>query len=286
MKIIKSKTLGYCHGVASTLKKAQYCIEKAKNCNKNSYSIGNLIHNPDVVKYFSEQGLEVISDSLCPSGVALIRAHGIADKIRKEYIEKGFDLVDATCVNILHTKEVIKKSSEQGRKIVLLGVPFHAETECLIDTEKAECFLVSCEEDLSELFSCIPPDEKVTLVTQTTFPKQTYDRLSIEITNHYRNCIIGNGLCPDCIKRKNDGKELACSVDAVVVIGGKNSENTKDLANCISDLGKPVYMIENIRDIDAKTEETFKSYESIGICSGTSTPMDIIDRVCEYLACL
>ncbi len=283
MKVVKSKTLGYCHGVASTLQKAQYCIDLAKHSNRKAYSIGTLIHNPDVVKSFSDQGLEVIPDSDCQAGIALIRAHGIADKVRNEFAEKGFELIDASCVNILHTKQVIKNDSSQGRRIVLLGIPSHAETKCLIGTEGCECILVSSENDLKALFENVPADEKITLVTQTTFPQVQYEKLSNAILKYYADCKIGSRLCPDCIKRKKDGLELASEVDAVVVVGGKNSENTKDLASFISGSGKPVYLFENVNDFTSQTDRALGKFKSVGVCSGTSTPIEIIDAICEHL---
>lgn len=284
MEVCKSKTIGYCHGVASTLEKAQYCIDTAKSRNKNAYSIGKLIHNQDVVKAFEEQGLKVISDSAHSSGIALVRAHGIADSVKDDFEKHGFELVDATCVNILYTKKVIRQESAQGRKIVLLGVKGHAETECLMGTQGVDCFLVSSREDLERLFESVCPNQKITLVTQTTFPQSLYKELSGKIAEHYKDCEIGNRLCPDCIKRKKDGMELAEKVDAVIVVGGKNSENTKDLALFIADSGKPVITLENVRDFNADIDEALKRYSKVGVCSGTSTPIEIIEGVCKHLA--
>ncbi len=252
------------------------------------YSIGNLIHNPDTVRQFEEKGLKVISKpSDGVKGIALIRAHGIPDSLRRDFVTNGFTLFDSTCANIQKTRELLQKAAKKKKPIIVLGIKGHAETECLIGTEyeqgkQIDSILISTKDDLSKLDQ-YPESTPFFVVTQTTFPEELYKEITTIIQSKFKNTDFGNKLCQACSIRKNKSLELAKNVDVIVVVGGKNSENTRNLAAFIKDSGKQVLSIENVHDIDRKTEEFLKGYSKVGICSGTSTPLEIINEVCDYL---
>lgn len=283
MKVIKSKILGYCHGVSATLQKAEFCIKKAEENNKPCYCIGKLIHNKDVVTEFENKGLEVIYKPNQKAGIALIRAHGIADNVRYEFEYNGFELVDATCINIIHSREKIKQAYAEGRKVVVLGVKNHAETNCLMGIDNVDCFLVSEKEDLDRLFSVFSKDVAVTVITQTTFMQNEFVEYTEKMLRYFTDCIIGNDLCKECIRRKENAVELAQICDVIVVVGGFDSENTKDLARYLGKTGKPIFFVENSSGITDAMKSELRKYDCVGVCSGTSTPLNIIDRVCECL---
>ncbi|MCR5760913.1 MAG: hypothetical protein K6F82_02785 [Sphaerochaetaceae bacterium] len=296
MKVLKGKLTGYCHGVSQTLHKASSCLKTAKKKNLNCYSIGQLIHNRDVSTYFEEQGLKIIKKPEDGEpGVALIRAHGITCALRRSFEDRGFILEDATCVNIKKTQKIIVDSYRHGRTIILFGVKGHAETVCLQGTEdpskpgkSVPMMVLSSEEDLENLFSSVDSSTPVTVVVQTTFPDEMYGKLFDAVSSHYPDCKKGNGLCYACIRRKQSAIDLASSCDAVVVVGGRNSENTKDLAKYVEKNGSTVFCIENKNDIDSSFIQTLKekNIETIGVCSGTSTPPEVIEDVCECLKAL
>ena len=286
MKVIRSRKLGYCHGVAETLKKADLCIQKGLTENRPFYSIGKLIHNGDVVRTFESRGLKVIDKPDTEKGFALVRAHGIPDRLRSDFLNSGFELIDATCVNIQHSKKEILKAWSDGRSVVVIGVKNHAETDCLLGSKDVPCFLVSCEDDLKGLFSSVSSGVPVTVVTQTTFLQTDYEKLSGKIKEHYKDCVFANRLCLECLIRKDCVSEIAPSCDVFVVVGGKHSENTKDLVKYCETFGKPVWHVENIDDFSSELDKEIVRFDSVGICSGTSTPMQIIDKVCEHLSTL
>lgn len=296
MKVIRSRLTGYCHGVSDTIRKANSCLKLAQKKNLDCYSIGQLIHNNDVSSYYEERGLKIIrnAEDVQP-GVALIRAHGISQTLRRSFEEHGFILEDATCVNIKKTQKIMLDAVRQKRTVVLLGVKGHAETLCLQGTEdpaepgkSVPVILVSSQEDLLSLYSSVETSALVTVVTQTTFPQELYNLLFEKISEHYGDCVKGNSLCYACIKRKQNGEELAGQCQAVVVVGGSNSENTRDLAKHIESCGCPVFCLENQDDIDSEfeTEIKQKGIATIGVCSGTSTPSEVIDAVCNRLKAL
>lgn len=283
MVVIKSKITGYCHGVDSTIKNALSVLKKAKKLNLPAYSIGNLIHNSDVVKGFEKQGLVVIEKPNVTPGVALVRAHGIPDKLKREFKRKNFILVDSTCENILKTKTGIKEASRHRRNVVVIGVRNHAETNCLLGTGRSEKTLVSGFEDLDDLFSKINAGAPVSVAVQTTFPEETYYELVKAIKAHYKDVKTINRLCVACVARKTNGLRLAQQCDAVFVVGGKQSSNTKELATWIKQSGKPVYQVENVKNFTPAFVEEIKKYSTVGLCSGTSTPTVIIDEVYQFL---
>lgn len=289
MKVIRSKLLGYCHGVSETVKLANQVVQKGIKKKVPYYSIGSLIHNPEVVASFEKKGLKVISQpSDGEKGIALVRAHGIPYSLRKEFENAGYSLVDSTCVNILKSQKAIKANVRDGRTIILLGVKGHAETKCLMGTDApgAKFFLITSFEDLPALYKEVNEDEKVCIITQTTFPAYLFTSLQDALLSHYNDVVLGNKLCLACIQRKNNGIELAHMTDAVVVVGGKGSENTKDLANWIAREGKPVFCVETVRDFDSKLDSELMKFETVGLASGTSTPSLLIEEVASHLESL
>ncbi|MCR5761339.1 MAG: hypothetical protein K6F82_05035 [Sphaerochaetaceae bacterium] len=293
MKVIRSRLLGYCHGVSETIDKAYESLSLAKEKNLNCYSIGQLIHNKDVSSHFEKKGLKIIkSPEGVEPGVALIRAHGITEKLKRQFLECGFILEDATCINIRNTQNLIRQAVKENRKVILLGVKGHAETVCIQGTENPDMpgvslgiRLVSSKEDLVTLYEEVPASTPVSVMVQTTFPHALYRELMEDLFNHYTDMKRGNSLCYECIRRKTSALEMAGECQAIVVLGGKNSENTKELAESIEREGIRVFRLENRHDIDEHFISVLKSekIETIGVCSGTSTASVVIDGVCEAL---
>ena len=284
MEIVRSAILGYCYGVRETINKAMSCLETAARKGLPAYSIGNLIHNPDVIRTFEEKGLKVIKRPQDGErGVALIRAHGIPDKLRREFTDAGFELLDSTCQVILHTQDIIRRESEK-RLVAVIGVKDHAETRCLAGTLRAdgreiESLTVSCEADLERMFGEYGPQTPVCAVTQTTFPAQLYEQIKQRLCGYYSDIVFPNGLCRACIGRTAAAVDLLAGNGSAVVIGGRESENTVNLAKALGESGKVVVLIENRDDLDGKTMRTLFENQRVVVCSGTSTPDYVIDSV-------
>lgn len=289
MKIIKCKLLGYCHGVSKTMEKADYCLELARKSNKVAYSIGNLVHNEDVVKHYSEKGMEVIqSPEGHESGIALVRAHGITPELEDCFRNAGFELIDSTCSNILRSFDEIRKAFENDRNIIVIGMKNHAETNSLMGVKKDSVaipkFLVSCMDDLKELEKRLSSECSVSVIVQTTFPQNEFEELSDEIKCYFKDSEFRTKLCAECVERKKQVEELSKQCDVLVVIGSENSANTQDLVRFAKTLGKPVFSFSNLQDIKKQEKEELCQYGSAGICSGTSTPDSVIEPICSFLS--
>lgn len=290
MKVVRSKVIGYCFGVSNTIEKAGLCIDKAREENLPCYSIGQIIHNKDVVKYFTDLGMKVTEwcEGFEP-GVALIRAHGIPDSLHRSYQEAGFILIDSTCPIVAKGASALRKAARNGKKTIIIGVKGHAETIGLQGVETSEgpvdSLLICSMEDAQALVDGgrFSEDDEIVVVVQTTFPEKEFNSIRRYLKTYFKNIRFSTTPCGATSSRIRAAKELAEQCDAVFVIGGRNSENTKDLARALEETGKPVYCIENQKDLDNDLLEKVSGFSTVGICSGSSTPTSVIRAVEDKL---
>ena len=292
MKVLRSKVIGYCFGVANTIEKAQQCIELSRQEGRPCYSIGSIIHNKDVVGMFRDKGMVTTEgpEGLEP-GVALIRAHGIPDRLRRSYREAGFTLVDSTCPIVGKGASTLRKAAQKGQKTLIIGVKGHAETIGLQGVEDdsgnpVDSVLICSEDDARTFIASgsMKDDRGIVVVVQTTFPEDEFSRIRDILKASVPDIRFSNSPCGATEKRQEAAKELAQVCDAVVVIGGRDSENTRVLAKVVgSSSGKPVFSIENADDIDEGLKKRLSGFGTVGVCSGSSTPTSTIREVEEIL---
>lgn len=291
MKVIRSKVIGYCFGVSNTIEKAQQCIELSKTMGKPCYSIGSIIHNKDVVKRFQDLGMVTTTKAEgFEPGVALIRAHGIPDSLRRSYLDAGFTLVDSTCPIVAKGALTLRNAALKGIRTIIIGVKGHAETQGLLGVEtepgkRVDSILLCSTDDARALISssALSEDEKTVVVVQTTFPDSEFQKIREVLKLHFKDIRFSNAPCGATAKRQKAAQELASECDAIVVIGGRESENTKVLAKVVSQFNKPVFCIENADDITSAMKKSLSSLSTVGICSGSSTPTSSIRKVEEIL---
>lgn len=292
MKVIRSKVIGYCFGVANTIEKAEQCIELSRQKNLPCYSIGSIIHNKDVVSRFEKLGMVTTNNpDGKQAGIALVRAHGISDALRRSYLDAGFTLVDSTCPIVAKGAVTLRKAASKGIKTIIIGVEGHAETVGLQGVEDSFGNLIKsnllCSASDAKVFATsasFDKDEPIVVVVQTTFPEDEFSRIRSILKETFSEIRFSNSPCGATAKRQKAAIELAKECDAVVVIGGKNSENTKVLAKVVSEkCSKPVFCIENANDLDSKIRESLSGFQTVGICSGSSTPISTIREVEQIL---
>ena len=291
MKVVRSKVIGYCFGVSNTINKAEECIQCSKDEKLPCYSIGQLIHNKDVVEHFMSEGMvnSESPDGLEP-GIALVRAHGIPESLRRRYENAGFRIVDSTCPIVAKGAETLRKAAQKGSNTIMIGVKGHAETIGLLGVElpdgrAVDSQLICSMEDARELCASrrLKEDSDIVVVVQTTFPEKEFQAIRRYLKTCFSKIRFSNSPCGATEARGKAALELASQTDAVIVIGGKNSENTRGLARRVAETGKPVYSIENDKDLDERLLEELSAYSSVGICSGSSTPTSTIRAVEEIL---
>ncbi|HOE89231.1 MAG TPA: 4-hydroxy-3-methylbut-2-enyl diphosphate reductase [Sphaerochaeta sp.] len=277
MKIVLAKTMGYCGGVSRALDLTEEAIAYATEHALPVYSLGKLIHNPQVIASLAERGMSIIEhpEGYEP-GVLVVRAHGISDTLRKEFVDAGFLLFDATCPVVRHNLSNIAHWAKT-RPILIIGHKGHPEVLAMqgvhVGGKPIKSFLITNAEETSSLI-----DRPYAVFVQTTFDQVLLEEIrgSLEAFHHV---VYVNEICPSSISRRMAALDLALQCDAALVIGGKQSANTKALAELVSNEGKKAYHIEDSTEIPV---EAF-SYGTLGILAGASTPSSVIEEVVQTL---
>ncbi|BDU77371.1 4-hydroxy-3-methylbut-2-enyl diphosphate reductase [Mesoterricola sediminis] len=281
MKVIVAKTAGFCWGV----RRAMDAVLEASNRSGAGpvQTLGPLIHNPQALELIGRRGVSVADrPEDVKEGAVVIRAHGIPiQSLRglKERQAKGeLDIVNATCPEVAKVHSKIKKWSPKGYFTVILGTHGHAESVAHQSFAESGSAIVSSMEEARAL----TPEQlgKVLIVAQTTFTVKDFHAISDDIRSRSGQCIVENTICEDTWTRQEEAATLARTVDAVVVVGGKASSNTKHLAELALRNGKPVQYVETASELDLGA---FQGTETVGVMAGASTPTWLVEEVVDVL---
>jgi len=248
-------------------------LEASRKQRKPIYTDGPLIHNPQAVKMLEARNIKVLNDlSRGPSGILVIRSHGISPRRRKEIKRSGLEVIDATCPKVAQIQSIIKKHQRQGYSVVIIGDRGHAEVEGLLGFAGGRGFVVESKEDIESL----PPMDELCVVAQTTQSREHFGRLTHLIKERYPHSKVFDTLCDSTSRRQEETLNLARQVDLMLVIGGKNSANTRRLTEISLSTGTPTYQVETEEEL---THEMILPYNTIGITAGASTPQWVISEV-------
>lgn len=278
MKVIRAKHAGACYGVQRALDMA---LESAKRQGP-VYTLGPLIHNPGVVEDLAQRGVHVVEDvSAVDEGVIIIRSHGVTPDVRAMLDASGLEVVDATCPHVSRAQKAAAQLARGGCRVVVVGEQGHPEVEGLMACarrEGAKVDVVSSPDDVpSDLFSPIG------VVVQTTQRRENLDAVLGQIEENGISPQVKNTICTATTHRQDAAKQLAGKVDAMVVIGGRNSSNTTRLAEICSQECTCSYHVESVDELDSAW---FESCDTVGVTAGASTPDSQIDAVVGYLESL
>lgn len=280
MKVTLAKTAGFCFGVKRAVDKVYDVIPKSTKV----YTYGPIIHNDELVKDLENKGVIVVNstDELknLDKGTIVIRSHGLEEKVYQEieqYKENGeskFSIIDATCPYVLKIHKIVREQSELGRHIVIVGDENHPEVQGIMGWCKTEPIVVCNAQEVAKInFSS---NEKLCIVAQTTFNYKNFQELVEIIMKKGYDILVLNTICNATQERQMEAKELARNSDAMVVIGGKHSSNTRKLYEISKKECANTYYIQKLIDLDLTQ---LKSFRSVGITAGASTPNNIIKEV-------
>ncbi|HKL59417.1 MAG TPA: 4-hydroxy-3-methylbut-2-enyl diphosphate reductase [Sphaerochaeta sp.] len=282
MKLILSDTMGYCGGVSRAISMVEKAIEEAQQQGVPVYSLGKVIHNQQVCSSFADQGLITISEpDDHPPGIVVLRAHGVADALRREFVDAGFSVLDATCSVVSRNLNLIAVHQKDA-EIVIVGHENHPETLAMQgvdrDGKQYQSLFISRVSDVAQLRS----GHSYAIFVQTTFDRLLWK----EIRTAFEDLILQgysieflNEVCPSSVNRRDAAIRLCSQCDAILVVGGKESANTCALYSLIVDQGKKVWHIESEDEITSE----MKGYAILGITAGASTPSITIDAVIAHL---
>ena len=274
-KLIISDSAGVCFGVEKAVTTAEEVL--SQNSNKNVKSFGPLIHNPQVVDILKNKGLSVV-DKIDEKVTIIIRAHGIPNYEEKNLEESEINVIDMTCPIVKKLQFAVKYLSDNNFFVLIVGNKKHPEVIGAKSYAKEGNVMVI--KDKNELDTSVLKSKKIGVVAQTTIPKELFwDVVEIfESQNDYDIKAIDT-LCDDINNKQIESKEIAKDVDIMFVIGGKNSSNTKEIADICKNVNKNTYQIETFKEI----KELNMNLEDkiIGITAGASTPPWLIKQTID-----
>lgn len=271
MKIITAKTAGFCFGVKRAI---DIAFQIAKEKRKGVYTLGSIIHNPQVVEMLKSKGIIPIDDIKARKDIKtlIIRTHGIPLYLLKEISSMGCEIIDTTCPFVKKAQYYAKLLVEEGYEVVILGEKNHPEVKGLMSYANTNdnVIVVDGKTPLPKLKS------KVGIVVQTTQPLEALKKVLSDALEHAKEIKVYNTICNSTALRLKETEKMACKVDIMFVVGGKNSANTNQLTKLCKLLSVPTYHIETSSEIK---KEWFKGAKKIGITAGASTPEWIIKEV-------
>jgi 4-hydroxy-3-methylbut-2-enyl diphosphate reductase len=271
MEVLLARENGFCFGV----KKAVELTEAAAESGKPVFNLGQVVHNPRISERLAARGVKVITDPAeAESGIVVIRAHGVPPAVRAAIEEHGLECIDATCSLVLRAQRFTKQLADEGYKVVILGTPEHPEVIGLVGFAGTEYTIVETKEEWERL----PKMKKAGVVSQSTQPPWAFKELVGHVAEISQELKVFNTVCPVTIKRQNAATELAGQTDVIVVVGGRNSANTRELVNLARMQGKTAYHIEHSSELEPSW---LTGMARVGLIGGCSTPMETLLEVKE-----
>jgi (E)-4-hydroxy-3-methyl-but-2-enyl pyrophosphate reductase len=282
MKVIVAEKYGFCAGVRNAISTAEKILsEKGK-----VYSLGPIIHNPGVVERLAKKGLITVEDvEQIPAGATvLIRSHGAASQEIAHLKRKNVEIIDATCVLVKRMQQIAMQMEEQGYKVVIVGDQNHPEVRAVVGCTKG-AVVVGNESDIGTIGS-----GRLGIVCQTTQSPEFFGKmLSAIAIAGFDEMKVVNTLCKEAIKRQQAAVELCRKVDIMFVLGGRESANTRKLAELCKKYNNKTFHLQNWDEFDKKLVfgcQTAGGFDKLtaGVTAGASTPQWIIDAFVQKLA--
>jgi len=277
MEIILAKSAGFCFGVKRATKMA---FQEAESGNPDTYTLGSIIHNPQVVDKLASAGVSVKNDvENINQGTVIIRSHGVTlDEIDRAK-KKGLRIVDATCPFVKKAQDLTTLLREEGYFVVIVGDEEHPEVKSIISYGGKDVIVVNSPDKLETL----PKKKKIGVVAQTT---QSFDNLKAivnECLGKVGELRVFNTICGATAIRQDQSRDIALEVDCMIVVGGYSSANTNRLAEICKSIQPNTHQVEVAAELDSAW---FSGVKRVGVTAGASTPEwiidDVVKRIKEY----
>ena len=279
MRVVRAAYAGACYGVQRALDLALKAVEDGGR----AYTLGPLIHNPQVVAQLAERGVRAVDgvEDVAGAGTVVIRSHGVTPAVKRSVAACGLPLVDATCPHVARAQRAAADLAEQGRHVVVVGEAGHPEVVGLVACAReagASVSVVAGPDDLPDTL-----DGPVGVVVQTTQTREVLDAVVAALEQRGVQLLVKNTICFATRQRQEAAAALADEVDAIVVIGGRNSSNTSRLADICAAACPRTHHIESPDEIDPAW---LAGCGAVGVTAGASTPEGQIDAVAAFLEAL
>jgi (E)-4-hydroxy-3-methyl-but-2-enyl pyrophosphate reductase len=274
MKIFIAKTAGFCMGVRRAV---EMVLDAPSKHEEPISTYGPLIHNPQVLELLEEKEIHTI-DQIPENGkgTVLVRAHGVPPQAKIDLKNAGCNVIDATCPRVIKVQTIIRKHAQKGYAVIILGDRGHPEVVGLSGYAGENGHVVGTLAELEQL----PRFEQAIVVAQTTLNTVFFQDVKQWFGHKHPRYKIYDTICDSTHRRQDEVKRLAQSVDAIVVVGGRNSGNTQRLAEIGKQSGKPTYHIESEAELK---DLPLANVGRVAITAGASTPNWVINRVFRTL---
>ena len=275
MRVVRAAYAGACYGVQRALDLALKAVEDGGR----AYTLGPLIHNPQVVAQLAECGVRAVDsvEDVAGAGTVVIRSHGVTPEVKRSVAACGLPLVDATCPHVARAQRAAADLAEQGRHVVVVGEEGHPEVEGLVACAReagAPVSVVAGPDDLPETL-----EGPVGVVVQTTQTREALDAVVAALEERGVQLLVKNTICFATRQRQEAAAALAGEVDAMVVIGGRNSSNTTRLADICAAACSRTHHVESPDEIDPAW---LAGCAVVGVTAGASTPEEQIEACLLY----
>jgi 4-hydroxy-3-methylbut-2-enyl diphosphate reductase len=276
MQIIKSEVMGFCFGVRRAVETAESALQKY---GKGVYSLGPLIHNENALKELKEKGLLIADEkeisTIEDGSVVIIRAHGVAPDLIETLKNKKCTVIDATCPRVKANQKMVSRYTSAEDYIILTGDKNHGEVIGLAGYAKSNFIQIQNYDEAEKVQLPSNLKGQIVLLSQTTYNPLEFSKIESLLKSCYPQIKVKNTICPATEERQNALLDLCSKVDALIVIGGKNSANTKRLYQTAKENCKFAIHIQD----ESEIPDEIRKYEKIGITAGASTPDKIISLV-------
>jgi 4-hydroxy-3-methylbut-2-enyl diphosphate reductase len=273
MSLKVSRTAGFCMGVRKAM---EMTLHQRNETEEVLFTLGPLIHNPQVLEILKKNGVvQVAQEEVSCGSTVIIRAHGVTPDQLDLLWEKGCTIINATCPRVARVQGMAQKAAREGKTVVIVGDRDHAEVKGILGYAFGSGVRLSTIEEAREIHLKGP----AILLAQTTFSEEAYAAIAAVLMERFPGIEVQHTICDATSQRQEEAKRMAAESDAMVVVGGRTSANTKRLAGIISGMGVPAFLVEDETEISAD----IRNYKRIGVTAGASTPNWLINRVTERL---
>ena len=274
MEIKVAGQAGYCYGVERALKLTDEAAEKER---KPVFTLGPIIHNPQVVDSFIERGVRPIGAvEDVGDGTIIVRTHGVGPLVIEQACGRGLSVVDATCPFVAKAQQRAAELVRDGYDLVIIGEKKHPEVAGIIAHAHGKATVVEKVEDAARLRK----RRRLGVVVQTTQALENFQQIVSVLAAKVPELKVFNTICSATTRRQEAAKKLAEEADVMIVVGGKNSANTSRLAQICRATGTVTHHIETAREL---RPGWFKDVDVVGVTAGASTPQWLLKEVIAKL---
>lgn len=274
MNISIAKDAGLCYGVQRALNIAKSTRKKKKG---PVYTLGNLVHNPQVIEELKKQGIRSVENLRgFKSGVIITRSHGISPHLYQQLKKKKFEVVDATCPIVKKIQSLVKSLSQSEEEIIIVGNKNHPETKGLIGYSHQKGHVV----ENSTQAKTLPHKKKRAVLAQSTQDMDLFKKIVSILLDKTKKLSVYNTICKATLTHQKSTLHLASRVDTLFIVGGKNSSNTNKLYKISKKVLPNTFFIERAEEI---VPSMLKGAQNIGISGGASTPPEALQETVEKI---